>query len=57
LTATFTGMTARIFQHELDHQDGKNFLDLAGPMAKKLALKRHEKQKKIQKLRKQFVRQ
>ena len=28
-TKTFTGMTARIFQHELDHLDGKVFYDRA----------------------------
>ena len=26
MTRTFTGMTARIFQHELDHLDGKTFI-------------------------------
>lgn len=56
VTNTFTGMTARIFQHEYDHQEGKNFLDLAGPVARKLALKKLEKRKKLDKLRKQFVR-
>jgi peptide deformylase len=55
-TRVFSGMTARIYQHELDHQDGKNFLDLAGPMARKLALKKFAKHKKLEKLRKQFVR-
>jgi peptide deformylase len=56
VTHTFTGMTARIFQHEFDHQEGKNFLDLAGPMARNLALKKMAKRKKLESLRKQFVR-
>jgi peptide deformylase len=56
VTNTFTGMTARIFQHEYDHQEGLNFLDLAGPVARKLALNKLEKRKKLDKLRKSFVR-
>jgi peptide deformylase len=56
VTKVFTGMTARIFQHEFDHQEGKNFLDLAGPVARKLADKKIQKRKKLDSLRKQFVR-
>jgi peptide deformylase len=37
-----TGVTARIFQHELEHLDGKSFLDYAGPVAIKLAEKRKD---------------
>jgi peptide deformylase len=56
VTHTYSGMTSRIFQHEYDHQEGINFIDRAGPMAKKIAFKKLEKQKKLQKLRNQFTR-
>lgn len=56
VTNTFTGMTARIYQHELDHQEGLVFLDLAKPVARKLALKKLEKRKKLDKLRQSFMR-
>ena len=43
----FGGMTARIFQHEYDHMDGKNFTMLASKlkldMAKKKAAKKLKK--------------
>lgn len=47
LTKQFTGMTARIFQHELDHLNGKRFFDslskLKIEMAMKKAIKRGSK--------------
>ncbi len=39
-TDTFTGMTARIFQHELDHLDGIKFFDRANRYHKEQALKK-----------------
>ena len=33
---TFTGLTARIIQHEYDHIDGKLFIDYLKPLKKKL---------------------
>lgn len=35
-TETFTGLTARIIQHEYDHIDGKLFIDYLKPLKKKL---------------------
>ena len=43
------GLTARVYQHELDHLDGILFIDRIGPFAKQRAF---EKAKKIQKMRK-----
>lgn len=40
----FDGVTARCYQHELDHMNGKKFVDYAGPVALHMARK---KQKKI----------
>jgi peptide deformylase len=40
---TFSGITGRIIQHEYDHMEGKNFLDLASPLKKALALKQAKK--------------
>jgi peptide deformylase len=42
------GLTARVFQHELDHLDGILFIDRIGPFARQRAF---EKAKKIQKMR------
>lgn len=39
----FSGITARIIQHEYDHMEGKNFLDHASPLKKALALKQAKK--------------
>lgn len=39
----FNGITARIIQHEYDHMEGRNFLDLASPIKKALALKQAKK--------------
>ena len=47
----FSGMSARIFQHELEHMDGENFLQGMGEFAVRRA---KEKQKKLlEKLRRQ----
>ncbi len=35
-TKTFTGLTARIIQHEYDHIEGKLFIDYLKPLRKKL---------------------
>lgn len=40
LTKTFTGLTARIFQHELEHLEGKRFIDNANRYHKEQALKK-----------------
>lgn len=40
---TFSGLTARIIQHEYDHMEGKNFLDHASPLKKALAIKKARK--------------
>ena len=39
----FSGITARIIQHEYDHMEGKNFLDKASTLKKALALKQAKK--------------
>lgn len=48
-TDKFVGMTARIFQHELDHLDGVLFTDKVNPveleMARKKAKKKFKKEK------------
>jgi len=43
-----TGLTARVFQHELDHLDGILFTDRIGELSRRLAF---EKARKIQKAR------
>ena len=48
-TQSLEGLTARVFQHELDHLDGILFIDRIGPFSRKRAF---EKAKKIQKMRK-----
>lgn len=40
------GLTARCFQHELEHMDGKSFLDHVGPVTIKMARKYQEKRMK-----------
>lgn len=37
---TFTGMTARVIQHEYDHIDGKLFIDYLAPIKKRLIKKK-----------------
>jgi peptide deformylase len=45
VTTEFSGITARIIQHEYDHMEGTNFLKRASPLKRALALK-HAKRKK-----------
>lgn len=45
-TKTFTGMSARVYQHELDHLDGITMLDRANRFHKEAALKKWKKWKK-----------
>lgn len=46
----FTGLTARIFQHEYDHMEGKNFTMLASKLKLDMGLKKARK--KLKKLKK-----
>lgn len=39
-TLSCSGFLARIVQHEIDHLEGKSFLDRVSPLARKMALKR-----------------
>jgi peptide deformylase len=39
----FDGVTARCYQHELDHMNGKKFVDYAGPVALHMARKKQSK--------------
>jgi peptide deformylase len=43
LTKTFTGMSARVFQHELDHLDGKIFYQQANKFHRDQALRKWKK--------------
>lgn len=42
-THTFDGLTAHIFQHEMEHMDGIMFTSHVGPLALKLAKERQSK--------------
>lgn len=44
---TFSGMTAHIFQHELDHIDGICYTERAKPLALKMGLKKRGKFNKL----------
>jgi len=45
----FSGISARIFQHEFEHMEGDNFLEGIGPMALRMAKERQQKLiKKVQ---------
>lgn len=44
ITKTFSGISARIFQHELDHLNGITFNKVAKPLALKMSNKKREKQ-------------
>jgi peptide deformylase len=46
----FTGLTARIFQHEYDHMEGKNFTQLASKLKLEMGMKKARK--KLKKLKK-----
>jgi peptide deformylase len=42
-TAQFTGLTARVFQHELDHMNGVVYTHHAKPLALQMAIKKRTK--------------
>lgn len=44
-TEMFTGMSARIFQHELDHIDGKLYFNRASRYHREIAMKKWKKRK------------
>jgi peptide deformylase len=51
----FEGLTARCFQHELDHMNGIKFTSRVKPLALQLAKKQQQKLiKKITRLKKQY---
>ena len=51
----FEGLTARCFQHELDHMNGIKFTDRVKPLALQMAKKQQQKLiKKIMRLKKQY---
>ena len=55
-TAKFTGLTARCFQHELDHLNGILYTHLTKPLALQIAMKKRSKlADKRRKLQKQLV--
>jgi len=43
--ATGSGLLGRCFQHEIDHLDGKLFIDYLSPLKRKAALSKWEKEK------------
>ncbi|MEN9921567.1 MAG: hypothetical protein RLZZ517_545 [Candidatus Parcubacteria bacterium] len=54
--AMFAGLTARCFQHELDHMNGIVYTHLAKPLALQMAIKKRKKlTEKRQKLKKQLM--
>lgn len=50
-THKYTGMTARVFLHELDHMEGIDFISRAKPLAKQKALHSWKKAQKLNKLK------
>ena len=50
-TQKFTGITARVFLHEMDHMNGMDFISRAGPMAKQQAFAKWKKLSKLRDLR------
>lgn len=46
-TATYTGISARVFQHELDHMNGIVFTSKAKPMALQMGMKKSGKIKSL----------
>lgn len=52
-TKQFTGMTARVFQHELDHLDGILFYEKANRYHREQAFKKMKKLNKTKKIQKQ----
>lgn len=54
--AEYTGLTARCFQHEIDHMNGFVYTQLAKPLALQMAMKKRSKLTATrQKLRKQLM--
>lgn len=47
-TETFTGMSARVFQHEMDHLDGIRFYDRANRYYRDKALKKWREGEKVE---------
>lgn len=47
ISMSFDGLTARVFQHELDHLDGKLFFNRANKYHRDLAFKKSNKLKKV----------
>ena len=45
-TKKYSGLESRVFQHELDHMNGKNFTERVGKLKLDMAYKRREKQLK-----------
>jgi len=43
-TKKYSGLESRVFQHELDHMNGKNFTEKVGKLKLDMAYKRREKQ-------------
>ena len=54
VTDKYTGLTARVFLHELDHLEGKNFIDRAGKLAKDVAMRKWKKLAKVNNLKRKF---
>lgn len=55
-TAKFAGLTARCFQHELDHLNGKVYTQHVKPLAMQMAMKRRSKlTEQRRKLKKQLI--
>jgi peptide deformylase len=53
-TEKYTGLTAHVFQHELDHLNGIDFFARAAPMARDLARRKWTKTKKVLTLKKKM---
>jgi peptide deformylase len=44
---TFNGLTARVFQHELDHLDGKLFINRAKRVHRDIAMRKYYNARKV----------
>lgn len=47
VTQTFTGLTARAFQHEMDHLDGKIFVNRANRVHRDKAMRKYYNERKL----------
>lgn len=54
VTEKLTGLTARVFQHQLGVINGEKFFDLAKPLARELALRKWNKFRKQLNLKRKF---